>query len=359
MAIGGSFSQDAFTPKDPWRTWAEVQGLGLYWDTDNQFAAGKQGVRQFDTPITSTTRSGVRSINAPLGTSRSGVRSINAPLGTSRQPRYDLGVDAPTGKLEAISAKEVNMFDSTSPISDGDRNYGDQTIDRDELARLSSMGSTVASAVAPVAERVGQSWAGVRARRRFARETEQQARGIEQQGRAMMAQGVPPAPGAGGPSPLPPPAPGAGRPGGLPAPQAPLAPQKHSLATSNWREVQAQRIAEQAMGQPGQPAPDVTLGSRMYQEERAQERANRPAPASAPGVTTSAQRWENARRLQTEREAAAKFERENKGRAPVTAPPGGVGTAKIFPRGPISMVGDQNARLAAEGAAPAQPAPKK
>lgn len=351
MAIGGSFDPSTFTNRTPFETWAQVQGIGLYWDTENTFAAGKQGVR-----------SASFGAQAPMQ-GRQGVRSLD--------------VSAPMRGYSPARAQPVNMFGSARNISSGGRDYGSQAIDRGELQRLSSMGSSFVDIARQRAENAPGQTMGPR------------TPSARQQRRQLRRAGVPmpPQPGQ---VPLPPPSmpeepeTGFAPPGGVPGlsqpPQtqqatktlpAPVPATPHALAGTNWREVQAQRIAELELGEPGQPAPNPSVGSRSYLEEVERRRAERaglpPAPTAPP--LTGAQRMERAGQLQAERQAAvaarggrgpmppgAVSNRRSPDLLPPNMRPGAVGTAKIPT--PMGLAGGQEERLSAEGATPAAP-PKR
>lgn len=332
MAIEGSYDERSFTPKDPWRVWAEVQGIGLYWDTDNQFAAGRQGVRGIQSNPVTPTRSGVRGL------------AVNTPVGEAPRAR----------------ATPVNMLGNTRNLSFGGRSYGSQAIDRNEWGRL---GSTVGQ-VAPIAVEYGSqraerrqtraqtapsgvptppvSMAGRLAQRWRQRNTPQPPQSLNMG----LPQNVPLPPQPGEAPPLPSPTQATRQPSWVTTP--PTGPTPSPLATSNWREEQAQRIAEWELGEPGQPTPDVTLGSRTYQQERAQAREARATAPSEPevGMPTATERWARARQLQTERETARGNTPRNRnlpgsvasGRSapmpqnPPSPRPGSVGTVPIAPR---------------------------
>lgn len=360
MAIEGSYDQASFTPKDPFRLWAEAQGVGLYWDTENQFAAGRQGVRGIQANPVSATRSGVRG----------------------------LSVSAPVGEAPRAQATPVNMLANPRNLSFGGRNYGSQAIDRGEWGRLGSVVIPAVSAMTEArGERSGQQGPRVRtapsgvptppstpagklAQRWRQRNTPQPPQSLNMG----LPQNVPLPPQPDEAPPLPRPTMATQQPSWVTTP--PTGPTPSPLATSNWREDQAQRIAEWELGEPGQPAPDVTLGSRTYQQERAQEREARATAPSQPevGMPTASERWTRARQLQVERELARGDAPRNRnlpgsvasGRsapmpqnAPVQQPaprPGSVGTVPITP--PTSVVGGQEERLAAEGVTPTAP-PKR
>ena len=348
MAIGGSFNPSTFKNQTPFETWAQVQGIGLYWDTENTFAAGKQGVGRasFGAQAPIQGRQGVR------------ARELSAPMRGYSPAR----------------AQPVNMFASARNISSGGRDYGSQAIDRNELQRLESTGASFAELARQRTEATPGGPAG------------QRVPSARQQRRQLRKAGVPMPPQS-GQVPLPPPSmpeepdTGFAPPGGVPGlpqppqPQqdtrglpAPVMPTPHANVGSNWREVQAQRIAELELGQPG-PVADPSVGSRSYLEQAERRRAERaglpPAPTAPP--LTGAQRMERAGQLQAERQAAvaarggrgpmppgAVSNRRSPDLLPANMRPGAVGTAKIPT--PMSVVGGQEERLSAEGTTPPAPA---
>lgn len=298
MPVGGSFNKDAFQQQDPLQMlWARRL---WNWDTQNPFAKGVAGVQS--------------------------VGSHGMVRG--RQSAMDLGVQAPVGQLQQAVARPVNMLANPRQLNFGGRDYGDQSIDRNEIARIKQMGATGAKLVAPIAGAIGQRWAERRANK------------------VAESEAIPTA----------------------------TTPTPHPIASSNWREEQAARRAEYAPGassESSQPTLDVSADSRAYQEERAQERANRP-PTTEPTPATSQERLANAAKRQEEMKAA----RQQAG-SPAAPLPGG--TASRRPSGlpqpsifaqpksvttpsqpvstspspvvasPVTPVGDQSARLAAEG----------
>lgn len=355
MAIEGAYNADSYSIRNPQNL--EFQQYMMYWDTQNPFAAGRQGVRGIqDNPISST---------------RSGVRGLS--------------VSAPVGEAPRAQATPVNMLANPRNLSFGGRNYGRQAIDRGEWNRLGSFVIPAVSAMTEArGERPGQQGPRVRtapsgvptppstpagklAQRWRQRNTPQPPQSLNMG----LPQNVPLPPQPGEAPPLPRPTMATQQPSWVTTPPTGATPSP--LATSNWREEQAQRIAEWELGEPGQPAPDVTLGSRTYQQERAQERATAPSEPEV-GMPTSSERWTRARQLQVERELARGDAPRNRnlpgsvasGRsapmpqnAPVQQPaprPGSVGTVPITP--PTSVVGGQEERLAAEGVTPTAP-PKR
>jgi len=105
MAIGGSFNKDTFRQTTPFETWAQVQGVGLYWDTENQFAAGRPA------------------------------------------PRPDRGGGH-------------NYLGTRGPaINYGGRDYGSQPIDRGELQRAGTGISAIMRGAQPIFDRLQDRWA--------------------------------------------------------------------------------------------------------------------------------------------------------------------------------------------------------
>jgi len=280
MATGGSYNPSTFKQSTPFETWAQVQGIGLYWDTENQFAAGKQGV------------------------SRAGFSTPGAAY----------------GQLQRAQAPGVNYLGGSGQrqLNFGGRDYGSQAIDRNEIGRIGSVMEPIAQNITDwrMAQKANQTYptSGPGA---F-----QQWRQKQQMKRA----GIPT-----------PPQPQATQPGTLPSP---VLPTPSPLATSNWREEQAQRIAEYELGEPGQPTPDPSAGSRAYQEEVARRRANRPTGPSQSGMAPPAPFSRRPSPLPPPPPGSRTFDRE------AFAPPT---VAPVLPS-PTSLVGDQYARLAAEGA---------
>lgn len=328
MAKGGSYNAGAFTASTPmpleWQQWQ------MYRDTQNPFASG--------------------------------------------------------GRIESAGGGGSNYLGGSSPraINFGGRDYGSQELDRDELRRI---GSTAVPLFSGIIDNIKEwrerqqanqtyptagSTAGPSTPAGRSRRGSPTGSATSSTGRSGGRQSAPPAPVTlppgvpsppGGPlSAPPPPQPRPLAPPTMSTPPTPPIRTPHPLATSNWREEQAQRLAEYEMGEPGQPTPDPSVGSRAYQEEVARRRAER-APQPEPTPATGSQRLSQAWKLQAEREAAVEA-RGGRGpmpgsavannRSPDLLPPemrpGAVGTAKI--PSPMSAVGGQEERLAAEGTTP-------
>lgn len=359
MAIEGAYNAQQFSAGRPDAlSWQQHM---MYWDTQNPFSAGTRGVRSTGTNPFQQTRSGVQKI----------------------------ATEIPIGQAPRAQARPVNMLGNPRNLSFGGRNYGTQQIDRGEIDRIGSFIRPAVSAMTQSREQ-GEGQRAPRSRTtppsgvpappstpagRLAQRWRQRNAPQPPQSLNMgLPQNVPLPPQPGEAPPLPSPTQPAPGPSWVTTP--PTGPTKHPLATSNWREEQAQRVAEYELGEPGQPTPDVGIGSRTYQQERAQERQARDTAPSEPeaGMPTSAERRSRARQLQAERELARGNAPRNRnlpssvasGRTaptpqnvpfeqPAPTPrPGSVGTVPITM--PTSPVGGQEERLAAEGAAPATPA---
>lgn len=380
MAIEGAYNAQQFSAGRPDAlSWQQHM---MYWDTQNPFSAGTRGV------------------SGNLG-------------GTT---------DLPVINAPRAQARPVNMLGNPRNLSFGGRNYGTQQIDRNEWNRLGSFVVPAVSAMTQSREQ-GEGQRAPRSRTtppsgvpappstpagRLAQRWRQRNAPQPPQSLNMgLPQNVPLPPQPGEAPPLPSPTPATQQPSWVTTP--PTGPTPSPLATSNWREEQAQRIAEYELGEPGQPTPDVTLGSRTYQQERAQAREARATAPSEPevGMPTATERWARARQLQTERETARGNAPRNRnlpgsvasGRSapmpqnPPSPRPGSVGTVPVAPRSgttaepapsvesprdwatrrgiplgrwdgeptaqPTSSVGGQEERLSAEGVTPPKRTRKK
>lgn len=257
------------------------------------------------------------------------------------QNPFSAGERAPQAR-----AQPVNMLGSGRNLSFGGRNYGSQDIDRNEWGRLGSVVVPTVSAMLQSREQgVGRQRAGS-----GTEPTEESPNRLQQawRKRQLTKQGIPM-----------PPQPTAKTPGTLPPPTLPT---PHTLATSNWRAEQAQRIADN-LNQIGR-AP-VTINptleaSQSYQQERAQERVQnaqrRTAEASIgtggappPPPATNAERMANAQRRIASQQATRRPPTEPLPQAVPNRP-----APNVMPS-PITAVGGQEERLAAEGTAPTTP----
>jgi hypothetical protein len=381
MATGGSYNPSTFSQKTPFETWAQVQGIGLYWDTENQFAAGKQGVSR-----------------ARFG-----------------------GPGATEGTLRRASGSDVNVLGGYGQrqINVGGRDYGSQALDRGELDRIGTIavpmqnrlisdwrkrqkqtqkylsskskaspsggttnqtGGTGTTPTTPTAQ-PGTAQPGTRATRRAktspASSTMPVSPGQAQPAQAQPAQGPVPTsqgPTSKWPNPTDPVAaanrglvdwrakqvPPSSR---FPNPIDPIDAANKGL--SEWSETQRQPPMSSF---PNPSDPVEAINKNIGDMLRSQQRALRPEEAS-PRFVTNKELFDVNRSLtnRRQRQEATSEEVDSPTQpgssetpsAPTTRRPSGLGPAgkAIFAglRGenapaPTSAVGDQNARLAAEGA---------
>lgn len=300
MAIGGSFNKAAFNQQDPIQMmWARRM---WDWDTQNPFA---KGVQQ---PMTVH--------GGGVSSGRQGVRMLNTQV--------------PVGQIDQAVARPVNVLGSARNISAGGRNYGDQSIDRNEIERLKNTGSAFIQMARGMGEQQQAGTAGPAPTTSQAPAPTPPTPGQQRrQTRRLAKQGVPA-----------PPQPAQQQPGTLPAP---VLPTPSALATTDWKTEQEQRKRDyEASRTAPQPAVDAGASSRAYLEEVARRRANRPTGPSQAGMAPPAPFSRRPSPLPPPPPGSRTFDRSTFP-APTVTP--------VLPT-PTSLVGDQSARLAAEGTAP-------
>lgn len=279
MATGGSYNPSTFAQKTPFETWAGVQGIGLYWDTENQFAAGKQGVTR-------------ASFGGP-GAVEGRIRRATPPGGNY---------------LGGYGQRQINI---------GPRDYGSQAIDRGEIGRIGGLTGEIAGAIGPVVQPLVSNWRQTQAKNKRYRQLQQVETGITNRMSEIETALEPDwmkEARERGPSPL---------------------------ASGDWRTEQEARKQAQGPGAPPQLplTPDVSAESQTYQRQVAQRRASRQAARASAGDTFGFPPPPGS----TKPSPFAPPPPGSKRPAPIGFP------APVVAPSPTSPVGDQSARLMAEG----------
>lgn len=343
MAVGGSYNARDFQPTDPMSMMWQMR----MWDyeTTNPFARGEDVPQLASTSRGRNYLGGTTPPQINVGGRNYGDQGINR----GELDRLGTGTQAVMGALDPL----IDRWRARQGRKQVFRNL--QEREQEIMTRMGQIQGQLGQAGAPLTPAPGTPRSsGTRGGRGGGRQPAPSATPVT------LPTGVPTPPGG---SPLPPPPP-QGAP--LPPPTVKATPPRtpHPLATSNWREEQAQRIAELELGEPGQPTRDLSVDSRIYARTRAEERAKRAeeqASQPAPTPATSAQRWERAEQLKAEREAAVAARGGRATNLPQAVPnrpastpsgptivrPGSIGSVRI--PSPMSIVGDQGTRLESEG----------